>query len=121
MRRWYTMAAAGLCAALALAGCVDTKSVVISMPALSAVPNGSYEGEYKLGPVTAQVRVTMADGKITGFDIIKHECLKGRPAEALAAQVVERQTIALDAVSGATVSSKAILKAGEIALRSAGH
>lgn len=121
MRRWYTIAAGALCAVLALAGCVDTRSVVITMPVLSAVPAGSYEGEYTLGPVTARVRVTLADGKITGFDIIRHDCFKGRPAEALAAQVVEKQTIELDAVSGATASSKAILKAGEIALRSAGH
>jgi uncharacterized protein with FMN-binding domain len=39
-------------------------------------------------------------------------------AEVLADEVVARQTIEIDAVSGATYSSMAILKAGENALRS---
>jgi uncharacterized protein with FMN-binding domain len=45
--------------------------------------------------------------------------MRGKPAETLARLVVERQTLELDAVSGATASSKAILKAGENALESA--
>jgi uncharacterized protein with FMN-binding domain len=48
---------------------------------------------------------------------LKHDHLLGKKAEVLIKQMMEKQTIELDAVSGATVSSNAILQAAENAFR----
>jgi hypothetical protein len=42
---------------LAFFGCVDTASVVVRNPDLTALADGVYEGEAKVGPVTARVRI----------------------------------------------------------------
>jgi uncharacterized protein with FMN-binding domain len=92
--------------------------VQLSMPDLSNIPDGVYRGSAKVLPVIARVEVTVTGGRITGFRILRHLTGKGQSAETLAEKVVEKQTIELDTVSGATYSSKVILKAGENALRS---
>ncbi len=110
---------AALGAAAALAGCMGSPDqVALAMPDLARIEDGDYRGSAKVFPVLAQVEVTVAGGRIAGFTILKHRTGRGKAAEALAARVVEKQTIELDSVSGATFSSKAILKAGENALRS---
>jgi uncharacterized protein with FMN-binding domain len=108
------------CAAV-LWSCVDVSSVVITMPDLSRIRDGVFDGQCTVGPVFARVEVAVEAGAITSFTILEHRNGRGKPAEALASLVVEKQTLALDAVSGATYSSKAILKAGENALQSAGQ
>ncbi len=119
MRNAAALKAALLAAGLALAGCsVDPSKVQLSMPDLSVVADGLYRGSARLLPVFARAEVTVAGGRITDFAILRHFNGQGKPAEALAPRVVERQTIELDAVAGATISSKVILKAGENALRS---
>jgi uncharacterized protein with FMN-binding domain len=106
-------------AVLALAGCVDTNSIVIKNPELSAVRDGAYEGQAQVGPVKARVRIEVASGRILSFTILEHKTMLGRNAESLGLRVVEKQTLELDSVSGATASSKALLKAAENALASA--
>jgi uncharacterized protein with FMN-binding domain len=92
------------------------KNAVIVTPDLTALDDGDYTGSYASGIVSATVRLRMTDHRIADFTILKHVTGKGKPAEALAAVVVEEQSLSVDSVSGATVSSKVILKAAEIAL-----
>ena len=61
--------------------------------------------------------VGVNEGRITDFRIRRHLTGQGQAAEVLAVRIVQAQTVELDAISGATYSSKAILKAGEKALR----
>lgn len=104
--------------AVVLIGCSGSPDQVqLSMPELSKIPDGVYRGSAKVLPVIARVEVTVTGGRITGFRILRHLTGQGRAAEVLTEQVVEKQTIEIDAVSGATYSSKVILKAGENALR----
>ncbi len=104
--------------AVVLIGCSGSPDQVqLSMPELSKIPDGVYRGSAKVLPVIARVQVTVTGGRITGFRILRHLTGQGRAAEVLTEQVVEKQTIEIDAVSGATYSSKVILKAGENALR----
>jgi uncharacterized protein with FMN-binding domain len=103
---------------LVLFSCVDLASIVITMPDLSRVADGTWVGKYTVGPVLAKVSVGVAAGRITIFSILEHRNGRGKAAEALAPLVVERQSVALDAIAGATYSSKAILKAGQNALES---
>lgn len=94
-------------------------AVTITNVDLSSIPDGTYNGSYDLFPVSVEVRVTVKYHTITVIDIIKHVNGQGTPAEVLTQKVIEAQSLYVDAVSGATASSKAILKAIEIALKSA--
>jgi uncharacterized protein with FMN-binding domain len=71
-----------------------------------------------VGPVEATVDVTVKDTVITNITIVEHNCSPiGKPAEAITQRIIEKQSLGVDAVSGATASSKAILKAVEEALK----
>ncbi|HBL83393.1 MAG: hypothetical protein A2Y17_04470 [Clostridiales bacterium GWF2_38_85] len=83
---------------------------------LSEVADGEYNGKYELFPVTVEVNVTIKDHKITKIDILKHDNGKGQPAEAITDAVVSANSLEVDTISGATMSSKVILKAIENAL-----
>ncbi len=86
---------------------------------LASVPDGTYVGSHSTLLVAATVEITVVDHAITAFEVTKHRCGKGEPAEAIAERVLERQTLAVDVVSGASASSRVILKAAEKALASA--
>jgi len=107
-----------LVTAVILVGCSESPGQVeLEMPELPTVADGVYRGTASVPPVIARVEVSINNGRITSFKVLRHLTGQGRAAETLAEKVVEKQTIELDAVSGATYSSKAILKAGEKALR----
>lgn len=91
----------------------------ISNVDLTKLKDGTYTGSYKAFPVAAEVRVTIFNHKITTIELVKHNNGQGDPAEVIPGKVVEAQTLDVDIVSGATYSSKVILKAIENALNSA--
>lgn len=92
------------------------EQVVIPEADLSVVQDGVFEGSYKAGPVQVVLDVTVKDHQITKVDLIKHVNGQGRPAEAILDQVIAAQSLQVDAVTGATYSSKAILLAIQDAL-----
>ena len=57
---------------------------------------------------------------MTNVRLVRHDHGLGGKAESLAGAVVEAQSLELDPLSGATVSSQCILKAVEIALQQGG-
>ncbi len=100
-------------------GCIDTDtdSIIIEDVDLQKIKNGTYEGEYKIFPVIAVVSIKVKNHKITEIEIIKHREGKGEKAEAIIEDVIRTQSIEVDTISGATLSSKCILKAIENALK----
>lgn len=107
-----------LSAAVLVTGCEGSPDDVnLEMPELSSVSDGVYRATASVPPVIARVEVSVSSGRITGFRVRRHLTGQGRAAEVLAERIVAMQTVQLDAVTGATYSSKAILKAGEKALR----
>lgn len=92
------------------------KNLTIGQIDLTRVRDGQYEGYYDGGLVKAKVRVTVADHRIAELVILKHDCGLGRKAESIVKSVVQAQSLAVDTVSGATDSSKVLLKATENAL-----
>jgi uncharacterized protein with FMN-binding domain len=86
---------------------------------LSKIKDGIYSGSYKAFPINVQVKVTVSNQKITGIELVKHDNGQGAAAETITDKVIEAQTLEVDVVSGATYSSKVILKAIENALNSA--
>ena len=89
----------------------------ISSPDLTSIKDGSYTGECKTELVRAVVRVDVLNHKITNVSIIKHECGLGKKAEKITNDIEKAQSLEVDTISGATYSSKVILKAVENALQ----
>jgi uncharacterized protein with FMN-binding domain len=89
---------------------------VIVTPDLHKVKDGSYIGEYRSGPVRVKANVLVKNGAITEVKILEHINGRGGKAEAITDSIIEEQSLGVDAISGATLSSKVILKAVEIAL-----
>ena len=83
---------------------------------LTKVVDGVYEGQCDTGVVRARVQVTVRDHRMESIELLEHENGRGTPAEAILSQMVQKQTTAVDAVSGATCSSKVIRKAVENAI-----
>jgi uncharacterized protein with FMN-binding domain len=83
---------------------------------ISKLDDGVYNGSYSTFPVAAKVRVTIKDHRITAIELLEHNNGLGADAEVIPDRVVEAQTLDIDSVSGATYSSRVILKAIENAL-----
>ena len=84
---------------------------------LKSISDGTYTGEYSALPVSAKVSVSIKDHCITNIDLLEHNNGQGAGAEVIPLIVVEKQTLQIDTISGATYSSKVILKAIEDALQ----
>jgi len=83
---------------------------------LSAVPDGTYAGSFARLPVSVAVDVTVADHVIVDIVIREHVNGQGGDAEAIIDDIVAANSLDVDAVAGATYSSKAILLAVKDAL-----
>ena len=86
---------------------------------LSKVPDGTYEGAYDADLIKVKVMVDVKDHVITNIDLVQHDNGKGAPGEAVIPEVIASQSLEVDAISGATNSSKVILKSIENAISSA--
>ncbi|NCB33361.1 MAG: FMN-binding protein [Erysipelotrichia bacterium] len=84
---------------------------------LQQVVDGSYSGSSDGGMVQVEVQVTVKDHQITSIDLLRHDCGTGKPAEAILDTMVAENTDDVDAVSGATLSSKTIRNAVNVALQ----
>ena len=106
---------------LSLVGCsMAILSITAEMPDLTQKADGTFRGKYELPPTPVKVTldVTVLNHQITKIDIIKHICSPiGKKAEKIINQIIQQQSLNVDAVSGATASSKAIIKAVENALQ----
>jgi uncharacterized protein with FMN-binding domain len=106
--------------ALAASGC-RLPEIEVGSVDFRAIPDGSYEGSYKAEMGSATVKVGIAGGRVTGIELVAFDSSPiGEPAKAMTGRVVERQGLDADCVSGATYSSKVILKAIENALPATG-
>ena len=84
---------------------------------MAQVADGTYNGYSDGGLVKAEVQVTVENHQITNIDLIRHEFGQGAPAEAILEDMIKQNTDKVDAVSGATVSSKTIRNAVNKALK----
>ncbi|MDR1470864.1 MAG: FMN-binding protein [Spirochaetaceae bacterium] len=104
-----------------IAGCSTAyKNLVAKMPDLTPIADGVYRGNYDLSgtPVKVTLDVIIQGRKIIKIEIVEHSGSPiGKKAEKITDRIIEYQDLDIDAVSGATASSKAILKAVENALQ----
>ncbi len=100
--------------------------------------DGTYEGAFKGMNNDIKVEVTLADGKIEGIEVVEHSETPGIggelkdidgnikevgfriPVTDIPKEIVGNQTLNIDNITGATISSAAVKKAVEKALEEAG-
>jgi uncharacterized protein with FMN-binding domain len=121
VRRIIMKVTVGLLIILILASCNSTSlaEITASLPDMKNKSDGVYRGSYDLSgtPVKVTLDVTVQNQTITMVKIVRHSCSPiGKKAEKITGTIIERQSLNIDAVSGATGSSMAILKAVENAL-----
>lgn len=108
----------------AAAFCLTQAGVPVSIaPEAQSYKAGTYSAEYKghMGPVP--VEVTFSDSAITKIDLGENTetpSLVGGAYDNIATQVIDQQTLAVDAVTSATYSSRAILQGIEDCVVQAG-
>ncbi len=95
------------------------KDISVKDVDLSAIPDGTFTGKHEVFPVMVTVEVTVSNHVITEIKLVRHFNGQGQEAESIPDTVVEKQSLAVDVVSGATYSSKVILLAIKDALDSA--
>lgn len=95
------------------------KSMQIENVSIQDVPNGTYTGTFNGNRWSNTLEVTVNDGKITDIKVVKDQKISVPEVTDTLFQTVKRtQTLQVDVVTGATVTSKAYLKAIEYALKS---
>ena len=116
--------AGALSVAMLLSACGSTGSSTATSTAASATAaSGVYEGSSVGMQGTVTVSMTVEDGKITNVELTEcHETpsVASVAMERLPQQMVEHQTTKLDAVTGATLASNAIMRAASAAAEAAG-
>jgi uncharacterized protein with FMN-binding domain len=99
----------------------EARSLPLDAVDFSRLSDGTYHGAYEGGMYKWRANecdVTVADGKIAGIQLVgsKDPGSKNTQHEVLYDRVLEAQSLQVDTVSGATLTSKAWLQAVENAL-----
>ena len=84
---------------------------------LDTVTDGEYIGVCQNKILIAAVKVYVKNHEIADIEILEHKASYLEQAETIAGKVCAEQTLEVDAVSGATLTSDTVLKAIENALR----
>jgi uncharacterized protein with FMN-binding domain len=75
---------------------------------LSMAKDGVYEGRFDSMPIKVVVQVEIIDRRISDIRIVEHKNGKGKAGEGVVERIIAEQKVDVDAVGGATYSSKAI-------------
>ncbi len=93
----------------------EAKQVSIASIDVSKLEDGAYQGKYDFSRWENEVEVTVQQGKITAIKLLDGNT-SDKISEEVINKVIEKQNLDIDAVTGATVSTKMELKAIEDAL-----
>ncbi|KPU42331.1 urocanate reductase precursor [Oxobacter pfennigii] len=124
VQRYLALLLAALMVISFTGGCGNKQDVKTDAPESSALfKPGTYTGEGEGIHGNIQVEVTVDENKITAVKIIKHDETPGVSDAAIKKipeDIVKYQSIAIDTVAGATVSSNGIIAAVTQALQKSG-
>ena len=113
-------AAATVCACfLFVAVLLRPQPLHIGTVDLDTVADGAYIGVCQHKILFAVVKVEVQNHQITSIEIVEHKDAYMEQAEQIAGAVCSEQSLEVDAVSGATLTSDTVLKAIENALEDA--
>jgi uncharacterized protein with FMN-binding domain len=104
----------------------EARSLPLNAVDFSKLNDGSYHGAYAGGMYKWRANacdVTVSDGKVTGIQLLKSQDPGGKNTQhkELYERVIQAQSLQVDTISGATLTSKAYLQAVENALLQAQH
>ena len=100
--------------------CSTGKTIIGGPISHANLKDGTYDGSAGNGPVKVKAMVTISDQKITDIELTEHRTWKGGAAEGIIPnRIIETQSTKVDVVSGATMSSVAIMNAVEDAVQKA--
>lgn len=107
----------GLLSFMAMALFLRPTTLDIGAVDLNTVADGEYIGICQNKILFAVVKVEVADHQITRIDILEHKKSYLEQARIFSDSVISEQSLEVDAVSGATLTSDTIRKAIENALK----
>lgn len=84
---------------------------------LNTVEDGTYTGVYQNKILLAVVQVEVVNYEIISIEILEHKAAYMPQAQQIAGDVLDTQSLEVDAISGATLTSDTVLKAIEEALQ----
>lgn len=87
---------------------------------LNTVADGEYIGVCQNKILFAVVKVEIQDHKITDIEVVEHKASYMEQAKQIAGAVSSAQSLDVDAITGATLTSDTVLKAIENALEKDG-
>ncbi|MFN2130335.1 MAG: FMN-binding protein [Anaerolineae bacterium] len=104
----------------------EARSLPLDAVDFDKLADGTYHGAYAGGMYKWRANecdVTVANGKVTGIQLVgsSDPGSKNTGHEALYDRVIEAQSLQVDTISGATLTSKAYLQAVKNALTQAQH
>ncbi len=107
---------------LGMAGCASQEILMVRQLKIQdvdmgSVSDGAHVGSYSYSGFEYRVQAVVRDHTIADIVIIKNRDTRySKKAEAVVAEIIKEQTPNVDAISGATATSKALMKAVENAL-----
>lgn len=93
------------------------ESIKVEDVDLTKVKDGEYLGETKAEDSSAKVKVIVKNHEIKNIEILELIDEQGKQAKQITQRVLQNQSLDVDTITGATYSSKVILKATEEALK----
>ncbi|SFG46763.1 FMN-binding protein [Enterocloster clostridioformis] len=87
---------------------------------LDTVSDGEYVGVCQNKILFAVVKVKVQNHEISDVEVIEHKASYMKQAEQIAENVCDKQSLDVDTISGATLTSDTVLKAIENALEDVG-
>ncbi|MBS4032618.1 MAG: FMN-binding protein [Clostridiales bacterium] len=95
----------------------QVRDMIIQDVDLEQIPDGTYQGSFNYASFTYLVEVKITDHKFENIKVLQNrESKHAKEAEGVITRVQRNQTLQVDTISGATTTSKALLKAIENAL-----
>ena len=106
-----------LIAVIAVALLLRPRTLDITDVDLNTVQDGTYTGVYQNKILLAVVQVEVSNHEIISIEVLEHKDAYMQQARMIADDVVGGQSLDVDAISGATLTSDTVLKAIEDALQ----
>lgn len=127
-KKWRKVVPYLLTAAVTVCICVAVVAVIlrpqplrVGTVDLGTLEDGKYIGVCQNKLLFAVVQVEVKDHEIMGIEVIEHKASYMEQAEQIARAVSSSQSLEVDAITGATLTSDTVLKAIENALESGGN
>ncbi len=93
------------------------KNIDIANISVSEMKDGVYTGNFKGYRWSNTMKVTIENGEISDLNVVKNQAVNIPDlTDQLFARIIDKQTLQVDVITGATITSKAYLKAIENAL-----